>query len=149
MTKNTNFTLPMLEQFLLGIQPNFFDGTLSRQDSFPRYNIFEELNEEGTPVSVCVEIALAGYNADDLQVIVDKGVLSVGTRENFKLDQKNNAPSSVKVIHQGITKRSFKTNFNLTPQLSETPQVTFKDGMLLIKFEYLRPNKKTIPILTQ
>lgn len=136
--------LPAFEQFLLGLHPDFLGTAHHKRDAFPRYNIVEQYNAEKIPQSIRLDMALAGYTADDLTVSVDRGLLVVGTRDNFKTD--NEACSNTRVVHQGITKRSFKISFNLTPQLSNAPVVTFKDGILSIVFEYENPEKRYIPI---
>lgn len=147
MTKQLANAFPSLEQFLLGVQPELFAGAqFNKQDSFPRYNIIEESDPDTSlPTSVRVDLALAGYTADDLQVIVDKGMLTVGTKDDQKHEK---TITHSKVVHQGITKRNFKISFNLTPQLSDVPSVTFKDGILSVKFKYERLDKKFIPIQT-
>lgn len=144
MTNNVS-KIPAFEQFLLGLHPSFVGTALNKRDAFPRYDITEQYDDQKIPRSIKLDMALAGYAANDLMVTVDRGLLIIGTNDNFKSEESSNT----RVIHQGITKRNFKISFNLTPHLSNSPTVTFKDGILSVLFEYENPEKKSIPIITQ
>lgn len=140
----SNQTFPSLETFLLGLHPELFN-TNGKRDSFPRYNIREQHDPETKmPTSLEVDFALAGYRADQLQVYVENGNLYVGTNDSFKNEE---TCINERMVHQGITQRKFKISFNLSSQISHSPTVTFKDGILSVKFSYIEPNRKLIPIL--
>ena len=86
--------------------------------NYPPYNI-KKLDE----TSQVLEIALAGFTKEDIEVAVEKGVLTV------KADTAT--VEDVSFIHKGIASRSVARNW----QLSENAVVedpTFVDGMLRI-----------------
>lgn len=136
-----------MDRMFIGIDPSVYH-TLNKKQSFPCYNIIQECDPtSNTPTSVRIDMALAGYSADQLDVIVDDSKLWVGTKENFK-ETKPPTEYVINTLHQGITNRKFEIVFPLGPQLSETPTVTFRDGILSIKFDYQIQDKRSIPILT-
>ena len=86
--------------------------------NYPPYNI-KKLDD----TSQVLEIALAGFTKEDIEVAVEKGVLTV------KADTASVEDSTF--IHKGIASRSVARNW----QLSENAVVedpTFVDGMLRI-----------------
>ena len=86
--------------------------------NYPPYNI-KKLDD----TSQVLEIALAGFTKEDIEVAVEKGVLTV------KADTATVEDASF--IHKGIASRSVARNW----QLSENAVVedpTFVDGMLRI-----------------
>lgn len=137
----------LMNHMFIGVDPSTFN---IKHQSFPCYNITQTNDLNNNPLSVRIDFALAGYAADQLEVIVENSKLFVGTKDKFK--ELNPLPSetnvTTKVLHQGITNRRFEITFPLAPQLSETPQVTFRDGILSVTFEYQNQVRKCIPIIS-
>ena len=90
----------------------------SSATNYPPYNIKKLDND-----SQVLEIALAGFSKDDIEVAVEKGVLSVTANQTDVEDQH--------FIHKGIASRSVARNWQLGDDcVVEDP--TFIDGMLRI-----------------
>lgn len=144
MANANTLSLPTIEQFLLGFDSQNF----TKRQTFPCYDIIEEYDPNtNLPTTIRVDVALAGYSPDQLQVVVDGGRLTISTIADYKNTTQELAQPT-KTIHRGITQRNFKVEFNLTPQLSDTPIVTFKDGILSVRFKYESQNKRVIPIIS-
>ena len=86
--------------------------------NYPPYNI-KKLDDH----SQVLEIALAGFSKDDIEVAVEKGVLSVTANQQDVEDQH--------FIHKGIASRSVARNWQLSDN-SVVEEPTFVDGMLRI-----------------
>jgi molecular chaperone IbpA len=86
--------------------------------NYPPYNI-KKLDEN----SQVLEIALAGFSKDDIEVAVEKGVLTVKASITEVQDEH--------FIHKGIASRNVARNWQLSDEaVVEDP--TFVDGMLRI-----------------
>ena len=86
--------------------------------NYPPYNI-KKLDES----SQVLEIALAGFSKEDIEVAVEKGVLTVKASITEVEDQH--------FIHKGIASRNVARNWQLSDDaVVEDP--TFIDGMLRI-----------------
>ena len=92
--------------------------TDSTVGNYPPYNI-KKLDE----TSQVLEIALAGFTKEDIEVSTEKGVLTVTANQPDVADQH--------FIHKGIASRSVARNWQLSDDtLVEDP--TFENGMLRI-----------------
>ena len=86
--------------------------------NYPPYNI-KKLDE----TSQVLEIALAGFTKEDIEVSTEKGVLTVTANQPDVADQH--------FIHKGIASRSVARNWQLSDDtLIEDP--SFENGMLRI-----------------
>ena len=94
------------------------DAMASSGTSYPPYNI-KKLDE----TSQVLEIALAGFTKEDIEVSTEKGVLTVTANQPDVADQH--------FIHKGIASRSVARNWQLSDDtIVEDP--TFENGMLRI-----------------
>ena len=84
-----------------------------------------------------ITLAVAGFKQDELDINVDRGVLSVrGEKEKS---------SDSKYLHRGIANRTFERKFNLADYI-EVRGAELEDGLLTINLEKevpetLRPKK--------
>ena len=84
-----------------------------------------------------IEIALAGFNRDDVDVSVEDSVLTIET----KSINESSHDESNEVIHRGISKRYFKKLFTLASDV-EVHSAELKDGLLRISMERIIPENK-------
>lgn len=85
---------------------------------YPPYNI-EVLSEN----SYSITLAVAGFDREELDITVDKGVLSVkGKKEKSE---------GRTYLHQGIANRAFERKFNLADHV-EVTGADLKNGILAI-----------------
>ena len=96
------------------------------QSNYPPYNLIQLNNHEST-----LEIALAGFKEDQLQVFTEFGKLHVqGTKE-----ESENVGS---FIHKGLAQRSFKRVWEVSDD-TKIGSVKFVDGLLRIQLNKIVP----------
>ena len=95
---------------------------------FPPYNIIKDGDYNFT-----IEMALAGYGKDDIEVEVAEGVLSIKSiKESKDEDDK---------LYRGIATRNFTRKFTLADDIV-VKGGSLKDGMLSIQLERVIPEEK-------
>lgn len=104
--------------------------------NYPPYNIIkhDESNYE-------IEIALAGFKADEIEVSTEQNVLRVTS----KIEKRN---TERKYLHKGLSKRSFNNSWQLADDV-KVHDVNFMDGLLTISLEKIIPEhqKKTTYVI--
>ena len=94
--------------------------------SYPPYNIRKEEN------NFTIEMALAGFSKDDIEVTVTEDILTISSsKEKPKKDE----------IYRGISDRKFTRNFSMADDI-EVKSAELKDGLLTIKLERIIPENK-------
>ena len=111
----------------------FFDMDLTRDSGYPPYNI-RKINE----AQYVIEIALAGFSKDDIEVEVTEGSLTIRSK---KLDEKEEDTSEDSYVHKGIAKRTFLRCWTLSDDIF-VKGADLKDGMLVINLEKVIPDEK-------
>ena len=89
------------------------------QSNYPPYNIVR-LDEERQQL----QVALAGFIKDDIEVAVEKGVLNISVSKDYQL-------AEGEYVHRGIALRSFSRNWKLSDD-TVVDSVSYDDGMLRI-----------------
>ena len=111
------------------------DAMASSGTSYPPYNI-KKLDE----TSQVLEIALAGFSREDIEVATEKGVLTVKATQPDVENQH--------YVHKGIASRNVARNWQLSDDcVVEDP--TFIDGMLRIVIRQELPEaqkRRLLPI---
>ena len=108
----------------------FFDMDLTRDSGYPPYNI-RKINE----AQYVIEIALAGFSKEDIEVEVTEGNLAVRSKK----EEETNGDESF--VHKGIAKRSFLRSWTLSDDII-VQGADLKDGMLIINLEKVIPDEK-------
>ena len=94
--------------------------------SYPPYNI----KRNGDKFTI--EMALAGFSKDDIEVTVTEDMLTVSSnKENSKKDE----------LYKGISDRKFTRNFSMADDIV-VKDVKLKDGLLTIELEREIPEEK-------
>ena len=115
--------------------------TALRNDSsggYPPYNV-EKRGED----SYRIVVAAAGFQQDDLDLQVEKGVLTVSGSK-----RESTSEEGVTFLHQGIAQRAFKLSFRLDDHI-EIKGANLKNGLLSIDLQRVVPEEakaKRIPI---
>ena len=107
------------------------DFTSLSAPTFPFYNIVKKGDNKYD-----IEIALAGYSKDDVEVGLENGVLSIKSKET-KTDKKD----EVEILHKGIAKRYFSKSFTIADDV-EVKGAELKDGLLKVSLERIVPESK-------
>lgn len=87
--------------------------------TYPPYNI--EVIEEDR---YAITLAVAGFARDELEIELEKGVLSIRGKKNPESTRHN-------YLHHGIAFRSFERKFNLAEHV-EVSGAEYRDGLLIV-----------------
>ena len=102
---------------------------------FPPYNI-----QKVGDYNYTIEMALAGFSKDDIEVEVADGTLSVRS-------DKKEEPSDEFTYHRGISYRKFDRKFTLADDLVVNG-AKLENGMLKIDIERIVPEEKKPRLIT-
>ena len=97
--------------------------------NFPPHNILK-LDE----TRYVVELAVAGFSKDEIDISVEAGTLTVK-------GEKEEKESNVQYLHKGIGTRSFTKTLTIADTI-EVKGAEFKDGILRIGLENIIPEHK-------
>jgi molecular chaperone IbpA len=129
----TTFSLAPLFRHSIGFDRfnDLFESAARNETAsgYPPYNVEKHAEDQYRIV-----IAAAGFQEDDLELHVEKGVLTVsgGKRENTAPD--------VTYLHQGIAQRAFKLSFRLADHI-EVKNADLVNGLLHIDLLRLVPEE--------
>lgn len=138
---STAFSLAPLFRSSVGFDRfNDLFETAMRNDqgsSYPPYNVEKHGDDQYRIV-----VAAAGFQDEDLELQVERGVLTVsgGKRADANME--------VTYLHQGIAQRAFKLSFRLADHI-EVRSADLANGLLSIELERVVPEEakpKRIPI---
>tara|TARA_Y100001937_G_scaffold36800_1_gene52600 strand:+ start:1989 stop:2330 length:342 start_codon:yes stop_codon:yes gene_type:complete len=101
------------------------------QVNYPPYNIVKT-----GEYTYDIELALAGFSRDDINVEYQDNVLTVKSIKKADEDETANG-----VIHKGISKRYFAKSFTVADDV-EVKGAELKDGLLKISLERIIPESK-------
>ena len=107
------------------------NGSLAVQSNYPPYNIRKAGKDK-----YAIEVAVAGFNKDDVEVEYEDNLLTVKTKQVKKSEQ-----NSDEVIHRGISQRSFARSFTIADDV-KVNGANMKDGLLTISCEKIIPEIK-------
>ena len=114
---------------------SMFDEGMFRMPTvtnFPPYNIVKT-----GEYTYDVELALAGFSKDDIEVHYENNMLTVKSKQKDKSEAKD----SEGVIHRGISKRWFSKSFTISDDV-EIKGAELKDGLLKVSMERIVPEGK-------
>ena len=119
----------MFDHFEHMLDSNFFNnGTAG---NFPPYNIVKTGDH-----TYDIELALAGFNKKDIEVVSANGQLTVRSKKE-ETDHTDNTDLK---IYQGISKRQFVRSFTVADNV-EVRGAELKDGLLVIALERIIPEE--------
>ena len=119
---------------------NLFDhfGSMFEDDMFdisvpnyPPYNIVKVKDNQYN-----IEVALAGYNKKDIDVLYEDNMLTIKTA-----DKKEDKKTEGENIYKGIAQRMFKKSFTIADDV-EVKGAELKDGLLIVSLEKIIPDHK-------
>ena len=108
------------------------NGGLSMQSNYPPYNIRKTGKD-----NYSIEVALAGYSKDDIELELKDSTLTIRnkTKEKVINDESNG------VIHKGISTRQFERSFTISEDI-KVKNAELKNGLLNIDLERIVPEEK-------
>lgn len=109
------------------------DTLSTKTTNYPPYNILKRDSSNYE-----IEIALAGFRAEEIEVSSESNILKVTSKVQDR-------DSEVQYLHKGLSKRSFTHSWQLADDV-RIQDVSFEDGLLLISLEKIIPEhqKKTV-----
>ena len=106
---------------------NALTNSVDTSNVFPRHNVVKV-----DDTSFLIELALAGFDHDDLSVELEDGMLVIsGEKED----------SDVEYIHKGISTKKFKRTFRLNENV-EVKDAKFVNGLLTVNLSLVVPEEK-------
>ncbi len=114
------------DPFLLGFD-QLFDRLVSsgagtaQATSYPPYNIVKVTDTEFR-----IELAIAGFNEEELEVTVKDDKLTVESTKDHRA-----SGGGERFLHQGIAERNFKRTWTLSPTIQVTG-ASFENGFLSV-----------------
>ena len=119
----------MFDHFEHMLDDSFFsNGTAG---NFPPYNIVKTGDH-----TYNIELALAGFNKQDVEVLSEHGQLTVRS----KREETDHTDNTDLKIYQGISKRQFVRSFTVADNV-EVKGAELKDGLLVIALERIIPEE--------
>ena len=136
--------IPSIHKFGIGFD-NIFDEMLrinaqQANTNYPPYNIVK-YNED----TFAIEVAVAGFREGDINIIVEKNVLTIKGEQTQDLDD---LVQEIEYLHRGISARNFTRTFTLADHV-EVLGAKSENGILKIELERKIPEEqkpKTIAI---
>ena len=116
----------------IGINDDYLDKffNVSHTSNYPPFNLIQVNNVESK-----LEVALAGFKKDDIQVYTEYGKLFVeGKKETKETDGE--------FVHRGLAQRSFERQWTLADD-TEVRSVSFDNGLLTIELGKIVPEHHT------
>ena len=101
----------------------------NNKQGYPPYNI----RKEGE-TKYFIEMAVAGFSEEDLEVELKEGILSVQSKPLNEEDETT-------YVHRGIAKRTFERNFTLSDDVI-VKGCGLINGMLTVELEKVIPEEK-------
>ena len=137
MTKNLS-VWNSLRPFSVGFDSIFeeFDRLLESTErynsNYPPYNI-RKLSDNDYKI----EVALAGYSKDDIELELKDNTLTIRNKTKEKvINEESNG-----VIHKGISTRQFERSFTISEDI-KVKNAELKNGLLNIDLERIVPEEK-------
>lgn len=133
----TKYTWSVYSPFSVGLDDIFnrLDAMTGHGTSYPPYNLIKNDNSNYE-----IEIALAGFKADEIEVSTEQNILTVAS----KIEKRD---SERTYLHQGLSKRSFRNTWQLADDV-KVSSVDFVDGLLTISLEKIIPEEKKKTVYT-
>ena len=129
------FDIPTINRYSVGLDEMF--DTLVRSvnagttSNYPPYNIIRhDENRYG------VEIALAGFKEDEVEITVHEGYLTVEGQKKTKTSEIDGPV----YLHVGISQRDFRKTWPLGNHV-EVTGANFSDGILTVNLERIVPEE--------
>jgi molecular chaperone IbpA len=123
-----NSFLKDIDRYSIGLDRMFNHlGSINQDVNYPPYNLVK-VDEN----NYSLEIALAGFNSDEVKVYTEINQLFV---EASKEDVDGR-----EYVHRGLASRSFTRSWTLSEDV-EVTEVNFVDGILSVSLRHIVPEK--------
>ena len=135
--KDLNAVVDATERYSVGLDDLMYRlhsyGMGSVNEAYPPYNLVKE-----SEVKWRIEMALAGWAPEDIEVSTESNVLFVKSKSA-------KTSGDEEYMHRGVATRTFARGFNLADDV-EIEGVEFINGMLIIKLQKIVPDHQKLKI---
>ena len=136
--------IPSIHKFGIGFD-NIFDELMrvnqqQTNTNYPPYNIVKHSED-----AFAIELAVAGFREGDINITLEKNVLTIKGEQTVDLDE---LEKEVEYVHRGISARNFTRTFTLADYV-EVVGAKAENGILKIELERQVPEEqkpKTVAI---
>ena len=147
MTRELNlrsFDIPSIHKFAVGFD-GIFDELMrinaqQTNTNYPPYNIVKHSED-----AFAIELAVAGFREGDINITLEKNVLTIKGEQKVSLDE---LEKNVEYVHHGISARNFDRIFTLADYV-EVIGAKAENGILTVELERQVPEEqkpKTVAI---
>lgn len=125
------FNLETYTPYSIGFDETFkrLESIANNGSSYPPYNVVD--GDDGKTV---LEIALAGFTNNDIEVTTQQHVLTVTANKSAQEKER-------KYQYKGISQKSFSRNWQMAEDV-EVDSVDFRDGLLTVVLKELPEKQK-------
>ena len=135
--KDLNAVVDAVERYSVGLDDIMYRlhsyGVGSVNEAYPPYNLVKE-----SEVKWRIEMALAGWSKDEIEVSTETNVLLVRSKAA-------KAKGEEEYMDRGVATRTFARGFNLADDV-EIKNVNFENGMLVINLQKIVPDHQKLKI---
>jgi len=136
-TKDLGAIVDAAERYSVGLDDIFYRlhsyGMGSVNDAYPPYNLVKE-----SEVKWRIEMALAGWSKDEVEVSTESNVLLVRSKAAKSKGEEE-------YMHRGVATRTFARGFNLSDDV-EIGNVELNNGMLTIELRKIIPDHQKLKV---
>lgn len=124
-------TLREFDKFFVGYDKLFdqFENVRNLTDNYPPYNIVKK-----SDTSYAIQIAVAGFNKEDIEITLDKNQLIVNSIVEDKDDK-------TEYLYKGLASRAFTRRFTISEYV-QIRDAELVNGILNINLERLVPEEE-------
>ena len=109
---------------------NRLESMSAHNVTYPPYNLIKSDDHHYE-----IEIALAGFSKDEIEVTTETNVLRVSSKT---IKSKGKDKKEIHYLHNGLSKRAFHNSWQLGDDV-KVCDVIFRDGLLTVKLEKIVP----------
>jgi molecular chaperone IbpA len=135
--KDLNAVVDATERYSVGLDDLMYRlhsyGMGSVNEAYPPYNLVKE-----SEVKWRIEMALAGWAPEDIEVSTESNVLFVKSKSA-------KTTGDEEYMHRGVATRTFARGFNLSDDV-EVKNVVFKHGMLIVELQKIIPDHQKLKV---
>jgi molecular chaperone IbpA len=136
-TKDLGAIVDAAERYSVGLDDIFYRlhsyGMGTVNEAYPPYNLVKE-----SEVKWRIEMALAGWDKDEIEVSTESNVLLVRSKAAKSKGEEE-------YMHRGVATRTFARGFNLSDDV-EIGDVKFINGMLTINLQKIIPEHQQLKV---
>ena len=136
-SKDLGAIVDAAERYSVGLDDIFYRlhsyGMGTVNEAYPPYNLVKE-----SEVKWRIEMALAGWDKDEIEVSTESNVLLVRSKAAKSKGEEE-------YMHRGVATRTFARGFNLSDDV-EIGEVKFINGMLTINLQKIIPEHQQLKV---